>query len=213
LGPAEWPGWGRGHRGSSLPRPGQPAALELTTPAGPPVRRTRFFPIWRPAAAAAGLGAGVTFHDLRHHYASLLIRHGENIKVMQSRLGTGTPWRRWTPTRTCGRTPRTGPARRSTRSSAGRPARPWRSESMWPPLCPRRAAAKRSPRSDGWCRGSQPVSRLLSPGRSRGGGHPSGTGVAAGLVRSTRGLGRASLRAALSRPYVPYSTLLRVGFT
>jgi hypothetical protein len=32
------------------------------------------------------------------------------------------------------------------------------------------------------------------PRRSRGGGHPSGTGVAAGLVRSTRGLGRASLR-------------------
>jgi hypothetical protein len=30
--------------------------------------------------------------------------------------------------------------------------------------------------------------------RDRGGGHPSGTGVAAGLVRSTRGLGRASLR-------------------
>jgi hypothetical protein len=50
-------------------------------------------------------------------------------------------------------------------------------------------------------------------GESRGGGHPSGTGVAAGLVRSTRGLGRASLRAASPRPCVPYSTLLRVGFT
>jgi hypothetical protein len=46
--------------------------------------------------------------------------------------------------------------------------------------------------SAGWCRGSRPVSRLLFPG-ARGGGHPSGTGVAAGLVRSTRGLGRASL--------------------
>ena len=31
------------------------------------------------------------------------------------------------------------------------------------------------------------------PRRFRGGGHPSGTDVAAGLVRSTRGLGRASL--------------------
>ena len=31
------------------------------------------------------------------------------------------------------------------------------------------------------------------PRESRGGGHPSGTGVAAGLLRSTRGLGRASL--------------------
>src|SRR5215207_7152833 len=32
-------------------------------------------------------------------------------------------------------------------------------------------------------------------------------------MRSTRGLGRASLRAASPRPCVPYSTLLRVGFT
>ena len=53
----------------------------------------------------------------------------------------------------------------------------------------------------------------VPPRDPRGGGHPSGTGVAAGLVRSTRGLGRASLRATVPRPYVPYSTLLRVGFT
>jgi hypothetical protein len=29
----------------------------------------------------------VTFHDLRHYYASLLIRHGESVKVVQKRLG------------------------------------------------------------------------------------------------------------------------------
>jgi integrase len=29
----------------------------------------------------------VTFHDLRHFYASLLIRHGESVKVVQKRLG------------------------------------------------------------------------------------------------------------------------------
>jgi integrase len=63
------------------------AVLLFTTPAGVPVRRTRFSPIWRPAATAAGLGDGVTFHDLRHYYASLLIRHGESVKVVQSRLG------------------------------------------------------------------------------------------------------------------------------
>jgi integrase len=63
----------------------RPARLLFTTAAGLPVRRTRFSPIWR--AAAAGLGAEVTFHDLRHYYASLLIRHGENVKVVQSRLG------------------------------------------------------------------------------------------------------------------------------
>jgi integrase len=63
------------------------AALVFTTAAGRPVPRTRFSPIWRPAAAAAGLGDGVTFHDLRHYFASLLIRHGESVKVVQKRLG------------------------------------------------------------------------------------------------------------------------------
>ena len=51
-------------------------------------------------------------------------------------------------------------------------------------------------------------------GFPRGGGHPSGTGVAAGLLRSTRGLGRASLRGRMVRGRcVPSLTLLRVGFT
>jgi integrase len=63
------------------------AALVFTTLAGVPVRRTRFSPIWRPAATAAGLGEHVTFHDLRHYYASLLIRHGESVKAVQKRLG------------------------------------------------------------------------------------------------------------------------------
>ncbi len=52
-----------------------------------PATGTRFSSIWRPAAAAAGLGAEVTFHDLRHYYASLLIQHGESVKVVQKRLG------------------------------------------------------------------------------------------------------------------------------
>jgi integrase len=34
----------------------------------------------------AGL-EGATFHDLRHYYASLLIRHCESVKVVQARLG------------------------------------------------------------------------------------------------------------------------------
>ena len=33
---------------------------------------------------------GATFHDLRHYYASLLIRHGESVKVVQARLGHAT---------------------------------------------------------------------------------------------------------------------------
>ena len=35
----------------------------------------------------ANLPPGTTFHALRHYYASLLIRHGESVKVVQERLG------------------------------------------------------------------------------------------------------------------------------
>jgi integrase len=65
----------------------RPAALVFTSASGRPLRRTRFSEVWRPAAAAAELGAGVTFHDLRHYYASLLIRAGESVKTVQRRLG------------------------------------------------------------------------------------------------------------------------------
>ena len=36
---------------------------------------------------AAGFPDGTGIHDLRHFYASLLIRHGESVKVVQDRLG------------------------------------------------------------------------------------------------------------------------------
>ena len=52
-----------------------------------PIRRNRFSEVWRPAVAAAGAPPETGFHDLRHFYASLLIRHGESVKVVQSRLG------------------------------------------------------------------------------------------------------------------------------
>jgi integrase len=42
---------------------------------------------FRNAAKAAGAPAGTRMHSLRHYYASLLIRHGESVKVVQARLG------------------------------------------------------------------------------------------------------------------------------
>jgi integrase len=48
--------------------------------------------VWVPAVAAvkaAPFGTGM-HDDLRHFYASLLIRHGESVKVVQSRLGHAT---------------------------------------------------------------------------------------------------------------------------
>ncbi len=37
----------------------------------------------------AGL-SGVTFHSLRHFYASLLIRHGESVRTVQAQLGNAS---------------------------------------------------------------------------------------------------------------------------
>ncbi|MDQ1501627.1 MAG: hypothetical protein QOI86_4967 [Actinomycetota bacterium] len=52
------------------------------------VLRNRFSErVFRRAALASALPPGTNFHDLRHYYASLLISHGESVKVVQSRLG------------------------------------------------------------------------------------------------------------------------------
>jgi integrase len=61
--------------------------LIFTAPNGAPIRRTRFSDVWRPAAKAAGIEAGIGYHALRHYYASLLIRAGCSVKVVQARLG------------------------------------------------------------------------------------------------------------------------------
>ncbi len=67
--------------------PADTEGFVFTDQQGRPIRRTRFSPAWRRAVADAGAPAGTRFHDLRHHYASLLIRYGESVKVVQSRLG------------------------------------------------------------------------------------------------------------------------------
>jgi integrase len=60
--------------------------LIFTNASGGPIRRNRFNETWRAATARAD-AEGLRFHDLRHFYASLLIDHGESVKVVQSRLG------------------------------------------------------------------------------------------------------------------------------
>jgi integrase len=66
---------------------GAKEVLVFTTENGSPIRRTRFAEVWRGAAQAAGLPPKTTPHDLRHHYASLLIGKGASVKVVQERLG------------------------------------------------------------------------------------------------------------------------------
>lgn len=65
--------------------------LIFTSPTGGFIRRSTFSSkVWRPAVKAAGLREGTRFHDIRHYYASLLIRHGESVKTVQKRLGHAT---------------------------------------------------------------------------------------------------------------------------
>jgi integrase len=43
--------------------------------------------VFRKVARARRCAEGARMHDLRHYYASLLIAHGESVKVVQERLG------------------------------------------------------------------------------------------------------------------------------
>jgi len=64
--------------------------LIFTTSTGGPLNRNRVAQVWDRVRAAGIAPEWATFHDLRHFYASLLIRHGCSVKVVQSRLGHAT---------------------------------------------------------------------------------------------------------------------------
>jgi integrase len=64
-----------------------PDGLLFTGPRGGPLRRTTFSDSWVKVAGPLGIPSGDGFHQLRHFYASALIRAGESVKVVQKRLG------------------------------------------------------------------------------------------------------------------------------
>lgn len=61
--------------------------LIFTTTTGRPLQRNRVAQMWDRVRIAGIAPEWSSFHDLRHFYASLLIRHGCSVKVVQSRLG------------------------------------------------------------------------------------------------------------------------------
>lgn len=66
--------------------PADESGFVFTADRGGPVDRNSLNRVLIRAAAAAGLPK-VGFHDLRHHYASVLIDASESVKVVQERLG------------------------------------------------------------------------------------------------------------------------------
>lgn len=70
-------------------RPGD-SGLIFSTPRGGLILRNRIGEMWNAGRRAGIVPEWSTFHDLRHFYASLLIHHGESVKVVQARLGHST---------------------------------------------------------------------------------------------------------------------------
>ena len=67
--------------------PPAPEGFLFTTEGGTPLPRNRAGDVFRLARKPAKIRQDATWHDLRHYYASLLIRHGESVKTVQARLG------------------------------------------------------------------------------------------------------------------------------
>jgi integrase len=61
--------------------------LLFTGTRGGPVSKQMFSNAWIPVAGPLGISPGDGYHQLRHFYASVLIRAGESVKVVQKRLG------------------------------------------------------------------------------------------------------------------------------
>ena len=68
---------------------GRPAGEHgvIVTPDGQPLDAARWGYYFRRARKRAGLNDSITFHDLRHFFASVLIASGCSIKQVQMALG------------------------------------------------------------------------------------------------------------------------------
>jgi integrase len=71
-----------------------PAGL-LFAPGGRALYRARFSELWATAVTAAKLPKGTRFHELRHFYASMLIREGLSPKAVQVRMRHATMQETW----------------------------------------------------------------------------------------------------------------------
>ena len=73
---------------SKWPPGGEPGpGLIFTNDRGAPIQQHPFATVWATATKRAALPTWATPHDLRHYFASVLIRSGASVKVIQARLG------------------------------------------------------------------------------------------------------------------------------
>jgi integrase len=77
--------WGPRGQGSSPTPYGDLASSASRSSLHRPARASR-----RPPACPCTAPEGTAYHDLRHFYASLLVRQGESVEVVQARLGHAT---------------------------------------------------------------------------------------------------------------------------
>jgi len=74
--------------GEHIGRYGSPEGWVFTSPEGGPLRHRNFYRRhFKPAVEAAGLPAGLRFHDLRHTCAALLIANGRHMEEVKDYLG------------------------------------------------------------------------------------------------------------------------------
>lgn len=67
--------------------PAGPEGMLFASRTGTMLNRDEVTKAFRRAVRTTGAPEWARLHDLRHYYASLLIRHGESVKVVQARLG------------------------------------------------------------------------------------------------------------------------------
>lgn len=97
------------------PHPG--LGLVFTNERGAPIQQSPFSAMFTNARRRAGLPDWATPHDLRHFYASTLIRSGASVKAIRSGSATPRPRPLWTCMATSSPRRRTAPAKPSRRPS------------------------------------------------------------------------------------------------